>query len=123
MNRELPLPRPFDGDAVALKPSVWITNHDVTAAGGRIEATMAEVFSYPTATMPDGRVVSPCNALHFLEDVKPLVLTADDNIGPLIRAFGKDVKAWPGNRVVLFNKLTRRDGMPCLGVRVRKLNP
>ena len=58
MNRELPLPRPFDGDAVSLKPSVWITNHDVTAAGGRIEATMAGVFSHPTATMPDGRVLA-----------------------------------------------------------------
>jgi len=120
--RDLGLPVAVDGSATELRPSVWISSLDVLAAGGRIEATIRGVFRHARAPMPDGSILRDCPALHFEEaDVKPLVLTAAANLGPLITAFGDKVKLWPGQRVELFNERTKRDGVPCLGVRVRKL--
>jgi len=119
---DLGLPVAIDGSASDLRPSVWISSLDVLAAGGRIEATIRGVFRHARATMPDGSILRDCPALHFEEhDVKPLVLTAAANLGPLISAFGNVVGRWSGRRVVLFNERTKRDGVPCLGVRVRKL--
>ena len=116
--RDLGLPEPFTGDALELRPSVWISSLDVTAAGGRIVATIRGVYVHPHAVMPDGEVLINCKVLHFQEaDVKPLVLTAKDNIGPLIHAFSRDVRTWPGQRVILINKPTNRGP----GVRVRIL--
>jgi hypothetical protein len=115
---ELGFPEPFTGDALELRPSVWISSLDVTAAGGRIEATIRGVYVHPRAVMPDGSVLTNCNALHFTDpNIKPLVLTAKDNIGPLIFAFGRDVREWAGQRVVLINKPTNWGP----GVRIRKL--
>ena len=116
--RDLGLPVPFVGDALELRPSVWLSSLDVTAAGGRILASIRGVYVHPRAEMPDGTVLANCNALHFDDDgTKPLVLTAKDNIGPLIHALGRDVRKWTGARVVLFNKPTNWGP----GVRVRLL--
>jgi hypothetical protein len=120
---ELPFGVPFEGDAASLgPPSVWVAAADIAAAGGRIVATIERVLKHPSATMPDGRVLLNFPAVHFERgEPKPLVLTAVENIVPLATVFGRDVREWPGRRVVLYNARTQRGGVPCWGARVRPL--
>jgi hypothetical protein len=123
MSAELPPGEDFDGLSSEMRtPSPWLEAEDVIEAGGRIEATIASVKRYPLVTHADGSTEENMHAIHWADDLPPLLLRYTNRV-PLVAAWGKHVAAWMGRRVTLFTRRTinPKTGEPCPGTRLRPI--
>lgn len=110
----------YTGPASGLKASPWLASEDLPADKD-IEVTIDDVQRHKDVKFEKGRAIPVAGALKFAGAEKLLLLNAT-NRKALVARFGKDTKAWRGQKIALHvdpNCKNPNGGAPINGIRIR----